>query len=439
MMRPNLHTTLAALATATLLISPGVALAADGSEVDEAFAQDIKPVKINLTDDGSQWIRFVNWLQVWTRATELNPGSTVQGRPADWAFDIGIRRTGFLALGQLAPRLRLLFHFGINNLTFNNARRPQLSVYDAWAEVAVAPKVLTMGAGILYFNGVSRMSNAGTLNLLAVDAPIVNWPTVGRRDHFARQLGIFAKGEIEALQYQVALVRPFAASSELEPGSPADYRSEANTFGVSSYVQLMLDGKESNALPLKVGTYLGKKSVFNLGAGVHWQPGGMASVSADGVRTVHDTLALGVDAFLDRPVGRGALTGYLGYYLYRLGPDHVRNIGIMNIAADGTSFNGPGNAYPVIGSGHHVYTQWGVLLPGHGVRVQPYATLHAGFMEALDDPMLVFEVGANLLLSGHHAKLILNYRNRPVFMADGDEVVADSRASELILSLAFFR
>ena len=109
------------------------------------------------------------------------------------------------------------------------------------------------------------------------------------------------------------------------------------------------------------------------------------------------------------------------------------------MAAGGTSFNGAGNAYPVIGTGEHVYTQWGYLLPGSGVRLQPYATLQASFMERLDDPMLVFEVGANLLLSGHNAKVTLNYRSRPVYAVNGDKIEASSRASELILQLSFAR
>lgn len=434
---------------AALLLAVSLATApttAWADEVDDSFAQDIKPAKVNLTEDGSQWIRIIGWLQVWTRAMELNPGSTVQGEPEDWAFDVGIRRARLLVYSQIAPRVHLLFHFGINNQTFNSARNPQLYVHDAWAEVDVFPKALSMGAGLLYFNGVSRLTNASTLNFLALDAPIVNWPTIERTDQFARQLGLYAKGQIGIVDYRLALVRPFSTSVTLKEGGPADYRSGANTFGVSSYVQLMFDDMESNALPFMVGTYLGKKSVFNLGVGVHFQPDAMAQLADDGeVDTVgeltkHDLLAVGVDAFVDRPIGGGALTGYLAYYFYDFGPDAHRNVGIMNIAAGGTSFNGAGNAYPVIGTGSHIYTQWGFLLPGEGVRLQPYVTLHAGLIEALDDPMLVAEVGANLFLSGHNAKLTLNYRNRPVFITATDgSVVEASRASELILQLALFR
>lgn len=427
------------LLVATLATVPAVTQANEIAEADKAFSQSIKPAKVNLTEDGSQWIRFIGWLQVWTRAMEMNPGSTIQGNDEDWGFDVGIRRARFLVFSQIAPRVRLLFHFGMNNQTFNNARKPQLYVHDAWAEIEVLPKTLSVGAGLLYFNGVSRMANASTLNFLALDAPIVNWPTIERTDQFARQLGLYVKGQISIFDYQLALVRPFSTNRTLVNGGPADYRDGSNSFGVSTYMQFMFDELESNALPFKVGTYLGKKSVLNVGLGAHFQPGAMGQLDAAGDLTEHDLLLLGFDAFIDRPFGNWALTGYLGYYYYDFGPDAVRNVGIMNIGAGGTSFNGAGNAYPVLGTGSHIYTQWGVLFPGDDIRIQPYATLQASIMDALDDPMLVGEVGANLYLSGHHAKLTLNYRNRPVFVNQGAEVVADSRASEIILQLALFR
>jgi len=420
-----------------LVLTAGPSALADEPE-SPAFEQHIKPLVITLSDDGDQWIRVINWVQVWTRAMELNPGSTVQGNDADWAFDVGLRRARLLLLGQLGPRLKTMFHFGMNNQTFTSSKHPQIYVHDAWTEVEAIPKHLSLGAGLIYWNGVSRMSNASTISMLGLDAPILNWFQIEKTDQFARQLGLYAKGKIDLFDYRLALLRPFATGSTLEEGKPVDFRPNANTVALAGYFQFQLGDIESNALPYTTGTYLGAKSVFNFGFGFHWQPDALGRV-VNGEEERSDLLALGADLFLDRPVGDGAMTAYLGYYHYDFGPDYTRNIGIMNVAGGGTSFNGAGNAYPVIGTGEHLYAQWGYLFPGSGVRLQPYLTGQLSFMEGLADPMMVFEVGANLLLSGHNAKVTLNYRSRPVYQLDGTDVAADSRASELILQLSFAR
>ncbi|MCA9517611.1 MAG: hypothetical protein KC635_21875, partial [Myxococcales bacterium] len=192
-----------------LALAPSVATAADtatgtgtGADAVPDFAQGIKPLKIDLTDDGTQWVRVINWVQVWARAMELNPGSTVQGEAEDWALDVGLRRARFMVQSQLGPRLSLLFHFGVDNQTFNSERHPQLYVHDAWAEVEAVPKALALGAGLLYWNGVSRMTNASTISMLALDAPILNWFEIEKADQFGRQLGLYAKGKLGLFDYR---------------------------------------------------------------------------------------------------------------------------------------------------------------------------------------------------------------------------------------------
>ena len=428
------HLSALSLVAALALATP--ALADDTPD----FAQDLKPLKISIGDDGTQWLRIINWLQVWTRLTEQNPGTTVGGEAQDLTFDVALRRARLMLWSQLGPRLSLMFHFGINNQTFNGAAKPQLFVHDAWAEIEAVPGALAVAAGLLYWNGVSRLANTSTLNMLALDAPIVNWHQLEKADQFGRQLGLYAKGKIDLFDYRLALTRPFTFGADLVDGGPVEFRKTANTVALAGYFQFQFDETESNALPYMAGTYLGKKSVFNLGLGFHWQPDALGELDGTEV-TKHDLLALGADLFLDQPLGAegAALTGYLGYYLYDYGPDYVRNVGVMNVGAGGTSLNGAGNAYPLLGTGSHLYTQWGLLLPGQGVRLQPYVTAQASFIERLDDPVLVFEAGANLYLSGHNAKLTLNWRSRPVFQADADGVFADSRANELILQLALMR
>ena len=140
----------------------------------------------------------------------------------------------------------------------------------------------------------------------------------------------------------------------------------------------------------------------------------------------------------------GAFSGYLVFYNYDFGPNHLRSIGIMNLASpgEGVSVNGAGNAYPSIGTGQHVYFHGGYLLPPNllnGQEFMPYVAFQYSNFEALEDPMLLFEGGLNWFLQGHHAKITMAFRNRPIFQAaEASKPVADSRASEFIVQTMIF-
>jgi len=448
------HTYVALLLAAIALGAPAVAFAeqpADGPQqaVSDAAEQEqeqdaplltVQPVKVALNADGSSYLRLLTWHQLWVRAMELNPGTTVNGNPTDDSFDVGIRRSRFLALAQF-DRTQLVFHFGFNNQTFNNQRKPQVFVHDVWGSYDVAPGYLTVGAGLHYWKGISRLSNASTLNFLALDAPIFNWATIERTDQFARQLGLFAKGQINRLDYRFAVNRPFSTSRELVAGGPADYDANANSLALAGYTQWFFQDKESNLLPYTVGSYLGKKRVLNVGAGFHYNPNAMGTLSMDG-STVdeHDILAVAVDVFADQPLGDGfAFTGYAGLFRYDFGPDHLRSIGIMNIGAGGDTMNGPGNAYPSIGTGDTLYLQAGLLIPANRrLEIQPYGTLQASWFEALDDVNVVGEAGANWLLQGHRSKVTTHFRSRPVFAQEGDQMNQVKRAAEFIMQFHVF-
>ena len=181
--------------------------------------------------------------------------------------------------------------------------------------------------------------------------------------------------------------------------------------------------------------------MFNIGLGWHYHPKGSATADSAGELTPIDQVALGIDVFADQPVGEdgAAFTAYVGYWYHDFGPDNVRNVGIMNIGAGGSSFNGAGNAYPILGTGHHVYAQAGFLLPGRpgGIQIQPYATTQFSIMEALGSPMVAPEAGVNWFIEGHHVKITTHWRNRPVYAAGADPTV-ESRANEFITQFAMF-
>lgn len=404
-------------------------------------------LRMDLDDEGDFYVRFLTWHQVWTRYIEFNPGTTVQGEPKSSTFDIALRRSRFLLYSALGPDLLILTHFGVDNQTFNGVRKPQLFMHDAWVQYKIVDEYLAMGFGLHYWHGVSRMTNASGINMLAVDAPILNWPTIEATDQFGRFIGGFVKGKVGGFDYRVTVNKPFAVSTGTTAiaASPnvAGYDPRADTINVAGYFQYQLLDRESNTLPYMVGTYLGSKRVLNVGAGFHWQPDALCSFDEDGREQTHDLFLTGLDVFYDTPLGEnaGALTFYGVYYHYDFGPNNLRTIGIMNVGDGGSTINGRGNAYPVLGTGEHFYAQVGYLIPPKylfGLSLQPYATGTVSLFEALDDPSTVFEAGANLLLQAHHAKFTLHWRSRPIFSFVGDEAKATGRGNEVILQAMLF-
>ena len=172
-------------------------------------------LKFNLNTEGSKYMRFIAWNQIWARSSELNPGTMIGDQGATKQEDIGLRRLRILAYAQISPRYMIVTHIGINNQTFINGgaagsqntggygagKKPGLFFHDAWNEYAVVlpkenkPFSLSVGAGLHYYMGLSRMTMSSTLNYMTIDAPIFNWPLIENSDQFARQMGIFVKGK----------------------------------------------------------------------------------------------------------------------------------------------------------------------------------------------------------------------------------------------------
>ncbi|NJL12672.1 MAG: hypothetical protein HC913_06525 [Microscillaceae bacterium] len=261
-----------------------------------------------------------------------------------------------MAYSQISPRFLIMFHIGINNQTFINGgagggnvsafgplgagKKPEVFIHDAWTEYAVVQKKLHIGAGLHYWNGVSRMASASTLNFLTIDAPIFNWPLIELSDQFARQFGLYIKGELGRFYYQTSINKPFSAPtpvSVLSNGNAINAptglnvaRDAANNnWALQGYYTYQFLDKESTLLPFRVGTYVGTKKVFNIGAGFHSHPNATASTTArdiDGVATAvsrHNMNLFGVDLFLDYPFGGDknmAITAYSVFTVMILAP-----------------------------------------------------------------------------------------------------------------------
>jgi hypothetical protein len=433
---------------------------ADEAEETEPPAADVGPglvhengratkLQVSLNKDGSLYFRFAAWLQVWTRAMQLNPGTQVLGKDESWYGDVGIRRARFLMFGKIAPRTFLLMHIGINNQTFRNARKPQVYFHDAWVEFEAEKKGhLSIGGGLIYWNGISRITNASTITFMSLDAPIVNWPTIERADQFARQLGLYAKGKAGLFDYRVAVTRPFTTydPATADPTTGAGiYNTAANTWAYAGYFQFQFKDIEANTLPYTVGTYIGAKKVLNWGFGGYAQPIGTVYLAdpADptSIRKRAQFVA-STDLFLDIPFALekgGAATWYAVYYYQDFGPNNIRPVGIMNPADAGTGLNGGGNAYTLLGTGNTGYSEFGILIPGtvgKSIQFQPYVNTQLSKWDYYDQIMAHFGLGVNMFIERHNAKVTLEYRNRPIFNPDG--TFESRKGNSFVLQMQLF-
>lgn len=410
-------------------------------------------LKFNLNEDGSKFMRVIAWNQIWMRSAQMNPGTMIGGEATSTATDIGNRRLRFLAYAQISKRYMILTHFGINNQTFINGgaagtsgtggygagKKPGLFFHDAWNEYAVVlPEKdkkfsFTLGAGLHYYMGLSRLTMASTLNFLTIDAPIFNWPLIENSDQFARQVGLFAKGKYGKLEYRLSYNKPYAtnltpANTTIASNAVAVDNSGMTKWSKAGYFEYQFLDQEANVLPFKVGSYLGTKKVFNIGAGFYTAPDA-TKTSVNSTINKHDIKLFSADVFLDMPIGKKenkmAITGYSVLYDYDFGPNYLRNVGIMNIGSVDPNFTGnraiagAGNAQPTIGSGNIWYTQAGVLLPNKEakpkIRIQPFGAVTYKNFDALEQSSTQFDVGSNFFLDGHHAKITAQYSTRPVY------------------------
>lgn len=453
-------------------------LALSGLLWNSAYAQGSEDygtgLKLNLNPEGNKYIRFIVWNQIWARSIQNNPGTMVNDQPQNTTSDIGARRLRMLAFAQISPRYLVLTHIGINNQTFINGgasgatgtgaygqgKKPGIFFHDVWNEYAIVPakdpesgkvnkNTIYLGAGLHYWHGLSRITSGSTLNFLTIDAPIFNWPLIENSDQFARQFGFYTKGRLGKLAYQMHLNKPFATNSA--PAANANVAVDNNNgkSAIGGYFDYQFLDQEANVLPFRVGSYLGTKKVFNLGLGFYRNAEGTKSKDATNVTRSHDITLLAVDAFADLPFGpkekRQSITAYSVFYNYDFGPNYLRNIGIMNVGVNNPNFSGQralegaGNARAMIGTGSIWYTQAGYMMPskkGAKARFQPFAAYARKNFEAHNEVGNFWDIGANLFLDGHHAKITGQYSIRPLYDTATKKVF--DRKGELCLQLQVY-
>lgn len=405
-------------------------------------------LRYNLNESGSHYFKATFLNQTWLRLNNSNPGTTELGDPKSQTFDIGLRRTRIQMFGQITDRVFLYTQFGMNNFNKNNGfpaynangtpsnRKIAAFFHDALGEYEVyrqGASHVRFGGGLTIVGGLSRFSQPSIGSIMTMDVPVFAQATVDQSDEFGRKLSVYSRGQVGKLNYRVDISDPFpietfgATPPAIGTNSVFAQRNHKKQFQ-GLFIYNVFDTEDNTTPGYMTGTYLGKRKVLNVEAGVISQKN--ATWYKNGADTVYNTMTLwSVAAYLDMPVNKEkgtAVSSYLGYFSTDYGKGYLRYNGLMN-PATGTTQPLPGvggtqgNAYPMFGTGSVVYAQVGYKLPddllGSQGTLQPYASWQHAAYDRLEDDMNLYNVGMNWLIKGHTAKLSLNYENRSVYKA----------------------
>ena len=293
-------------------------------------------------------------------------------------------------------------------------------------------------------------ANASTLNFMTLDAPIFNWFTIETNDQFARQFGIYFKGQLSRLDYRLALNQPFqngpnpylqtdrtttGFNSELAAKNAA-----TNTWSQAGYVKYMFKDIAAGKLPYEIGLCMDGQELFNIGAGFYNHPESTYTLDpgtgSDSLK-LYSTTVLGMDMFYNHAVGnKGYLVNtYVLYQHMNYGKNYLRNIGVFNTSRvigneqqlgdeyANRSVMGAGNVQPTLGSGNILYAQFGLKFPSYknGSAFMPYVTGTYKSFEVIESPSLQYDLGLNYFINKHNAKVTLQYSTRPIYKFDSSK------------------
>ena len=140
-------------------------------------------LKFKFNEDGSKYLRLISWAQV---QANYNTDETfdVNGNENS-KLNFNLRRARVLMFAQINKDFLILTHFGLNSLTSTTLSPTgkgdgsQLFFHDVWAQYNLGENH-TVGGGLHYFNGISRLNNQSTLNMMTLDNHRQSWATIGR-------------------------------------------------------------------------------------------------------------------------------------------------------------------------------------------------------------------------------------------------------------------
>ncbi|MBT2163532.1 hypothetical protein [Zobellia barbeyronii] len=418
------------------------------AQTNDSTALRTKKLKFFLNEEKTHWLAVHMYTQLWMRMNENNPGSTISEAPEHYTYDVSVRRFRLGFQAQVSDRLWVYSQFGINNLNYQSPRGTSLDLLDAYAEYEVT-KSLFIGAGKTAWTGLSRYSAPNTSKLLTNDLLLLALPTDGEADDLIRKLSVYTKGKLGRLDYRIVASKPFLSSNnsdaEEEPEENIAKFNDRMKGGIySTYLKWEFWDAEANRIPFSNGTYLGEKKILSIGIGGEYQNDALSTTKND-TEVFHNMVLWSIDAFLDLPIDtakKTAITAYLGYFTYDFGPNYIRNTATNNttLTLDNSqaSFNGPGNAFPSVGSGNSIYMQMGYLFPSMGRtkyygKLQPYAAVQYSDFDRLNEPMTYYDLGINWFLKDHLSKFSLSLQNRPIYNSTDQGLEVDSRKWSAVL------
>jgi len=424
------------------------------------------------TQDSSHFIRLNMTNQFWARYTVADPLTVVNGYPQPNIADMSIRRVRMVLSGQLNDRVAFFAQFGQNNLNYLSPRKAGSFFHDVTADYAVVKKHLSLGFGLNGWNGPSRFSNISTTSIMTLDPPNFQEVTNDTYDQFVRRLGIYMKGKLGKLDYRISAGKPFViqTASGITDGmnnSSSTFSAKPPQMVYQGYFMWQFLDQESNFGPSTQGTYLGRKKVFNIGAGFYNQQGAMNSVNPNNPKdtVMQDIMLLSVDVFYDTPINKEkgtAFSFYGSYSNYNYGTNFIKVTGPDNPATGVqtaytaptstvtgynpltgkslTSFNKAsfGNAFPYLGTGNVLYAQAGYKfkdkLLGDQGTLQVFANCQYAVYDRLAAPMYVFDAGINWLIKGHNSKFTFDYQDRPYFLENSTgNLIQHSRYGQFVM------
>lgn len=381
---------------------------------------------VNITPDGSKYIKFGMNLQVWGRYSELNPNSKIGTTEVNDAYDIVIRRLRLQAMGMLTDNIFFHLQLGQNNINFTQNNGPSnapLSVMDALGEYHFNEK-LHIGGGLTAWGaGTTRYSANSSSSQLTLDTPMYQQFANTSSTFGNRNLSIYAKGYLGKFNYRAAITNPYRNSNN-NLGLNSTVSTETPRAQYSGILTYSFLDKESLEDAYHKGTYLGTKKVFNVALGYMTQAKAMWHVTPDATVAYDDMKVLGFDVFYDSPINAkgAALTAYAAFNNNDYGKNYIQSVNTPNPAiGDNTLINGSGAGFIGVGTGKIYYAQLGYLFgksdnEAKKGRFQPYAATQIADLEALDTPMTMYEFGVNYYTTGTLGpKFSLNYQNRAVY------------------------
>ncbi len=432
------------LTTLALLLLNTFTFKSNAQQQDKKFKDGLK---IYLSEDSSKYIKATGLAQIWIRYNDNNPGSTIYGTPKKETFDVGLRRVRYQIFSQVSTNVFFYSQIGINSVNSLSARKTGLFFHDVTGEYLVYKNYFTIGAGLSGWNGTARFSSSGVATILGMDLPVVQETTNDVTDQFVRKLGIYAKGKITGFDYRFSVSNPFPIQNAIAAVATlpatgknvAYFSTNAPKLHYQGYFMWQFFDKESNQLPYMTGSYLGKKKVLNIGAGFAFEKDAMCYRNANQDTVLTPLKQFGIDVFYDSYLDKtkqNAITAYVSFLNYDFGPNYIRNTGAMNTANGvngNASFNGPGNAFPLIGTGQVLFGQIGYLfrkdlLKSYGT-LQPYFSGLFANYEKLKDPVLVYDLGLNWIMGASNSKISLDYQSRPIFNSDINGNISESRSA----------